>query len=130
MLTATSIPVARSTQSNQTATTTKIRHASPRRQPRSPGSPLAQPPPSFVRAGFGDPQAMPGVFSQPGYPVAGYDGVLQPCHIDTHAGGACTNDINHSWGPQHTYWDSGKLDAFVKGHVAVDGVANGALTMG
>jgi phospholipase C len=81
-------------------------------------------------AGFQDPTAPPGVFSQPGYPVAGYNGVLQPFHIDTRASGECTNDINHSWGPQHAYWDRGKLDGFVSGHVAVDGVPNGSLTMG
>jgi phospholipase C len=81
-------------------------------------------------AGFQDPQAAPGIFSQQGYPVAGYGGVLQPFHIDTRAGGECTNDINHSWGPQHTYWDGGKLDKFVSGHVAADGAATGALTMG
>ncbi|HWH09488.1 MAG TPA: alkaline phosphatase family protein [Solirubrobacteraceae bacterium] len=81
-------------------------------------------------AGFQDPQAPPAVFSQQGYPVAGYGGVLQPFHIDSKNGGECTNDINHSWGPQHTYWDDGRLDGFVSGHVAVDGVATGALAMG
>jgi phospholipase C len=81
-------------------------------------------------AGFRDPHAMPGVFSQPGYPVAGYNGVLQPFRIDTRASGECTHDINHSWGPQHSYWDNGKLDGFVREHVTVDGVANGSLTMG
>ena len=81
-------------------------------------------------AGFQDPQAAPGVFSQHGYPVPGYDGVLQPFHIDTANGGECTNDINHSWAPQHTYWNEGRLDQFVTGHVAVDGPAKGPLTMG
>jgi phospholipase C len=81
-------------------------------------------------AGFQDPHAAPGIFSQQGYPVAGYDGVLQPFHIDTANGGECTSDINHSWGPQHNYWNGGRLDQFVSGHVAVDGAARGALTMG
>jgi phospholipase C len=88
-------------------------------------------------AGFQDPSALPGIFAQQGYPVAGFNGFLNPFHINTtvhsatnNTGGECTNDINHSWGPQHTYWDSGKNDDFVSGHVAVDGTANGALTMG
>jgi len=81
-------------------------------------------------AGFQDPHAAPGVFSQQGYPVAGYGGLLEPFHIDTAAGGECTTDINHSWGPQHAYWNGGRLDSFVSGHVAVDGPATGALTMG
>ncbi len=53
--------------------------------------------------------------------------MLQPFHIDTANGGECTNDINHSWAPQHTYWNGGPLDQFVTGHLAVDGPANGAL---
>jgi phospholipase C len=81
-------------------------------------------------AGFQDPLAPPGVFSQQGYPAAGYGGVLQPFHIDTNNGGECTSDINHSWGPQHAYWNGGRLDRFVSGHVAVDGQTTGALTMG
>ena len=70
------------------------------------------------------------VFAQPGYP-GGFDGDhLYPFHLDTYSNGECTNDIDHSWGPQHTYWDSGKLDGFVTGHLAADGSANGPLTMG
>src|SRR5438270_8889836 len=70
------------------------------------------------------------VFAQPGYP-GGYDGGhLYPFHLDSYKNGECTNDIDHSWGPQHTYWDSGKMDGFVTGHIAADGSANGPLTMG
>jgi phospholipase C len=70
------------------------------------------------------------IFAQPGYP-GGFDGGhLYPFHLDSFHNGECTNDINHSWGPQHTYWDGGKLDAFVTGHEAADGPANGPLTMG
>src|SRR5438270_7748944 len=70
------------------------------------------------------------IFAQPGYP-GGFDGDhLYPFHLDTFHNGECTNDINHSWGPQHTYWDNGKLDGFVTGHEAADGAANGPLTMG
>jgi phospholipase C len=87
--------------------------------------------------GFADPAALTlndgsglTVFAQPGYP-GGYDGNHPyPFHLDSYNNGECTNDINHSWGPQHTYWDGGKMDAFVSGHLAADGPANGPLTMG
>ncbi len=88
-------------------------------------------------AGFADPSALTlndgsglKVFAQPGYP-GGFDGDhLYPFHLDSFHNGECTNDINHSWGPQHTYWDGGAMDGFVSGHLAVDGSANGPLTMG
>jgi len=70
------------------------------------------------------------VFAQPGYPH-GYDGDhLYPFHFDSYANGECTNDIDHGWGPQHTSWDGGKLDAFVSAHLKANGSANGPLTMG
>jgi phospholipase C len=50
--------------------------------------------------------------------------------LDSFSGGECTNDINHSWAPQHAYWDNGAMDGFVREHLAVDGAANGPLTMG
>ena len=50
------------------------------------------------------------IFAQPGYP-GGFDGDhLYPFHLDSYSNGECTNDIDHSWGPQHSYWDGGKLD--------------------
>ena len=87
--------------------------------------------------GFADPGALTltdgsglKVFAQPGYP-GGYDGDhLYPFHLDSYNNGECTNDIDHSWGPQHTYWDNGKMDGFVSGHLTYDGGANGPLTMG
>jgi phospholipase C len=87
--------------------------------------------------GFGDPNVLAlndgsglSIFAQPGYP-GGFDGGhLYPFHLGSFHNGECTNDINHSWGPQHTYWDSGKMDGFVTGHLAADGSANGPLTMG
>ncbi len=70
------------------------------------------------------------IFAQPGYPN-GFDGDhLYPFHFDSYHNGECTNDIDHDWAPQHTYWDGGKLDGFVSGHLAVDGAADGPLTMG
>jgi phospholipase C len=88
-------------------------------------------------AGFADPNVLAlndgsglSIFAQPGYP-GGFDGDhLYPFHLDSFNNGECTNDINHSWGPQHTYWDNGALDGFVTGHLAADGSANGPLTMG
>jgi phospholipase C len=87
--------------------------------------------------GFADPNVLKltdgsglSIFAQPGYP-GGFDGDhLYPFHIDSYHNGECTNDINHSWGPQHEYWDGGKLDGFVTEHLAVDGAANGPLAMG
>jgi phospholipase C len=87
--------------------------------------------------GFADKSVLPlndgsglNIFAQPGYPGGYKGGHLYPFHLDSFNNGECTNDINHSWGPQHTYWDGGKLDAFVTGHLAADGAANGPLTMG
>jgi phospholipase C len=80
--------------------------------------------------GFADPNALPGVFAQQGYPVAGYGGELLPFHIDAATNGQCTHDITHSWGPQHLSWDNGAMDGFVKQHLAVDGPTAGPLTMG
>jgi phospholipase C len=87
--------------------------------------------------GFADPHALTltdgsglKVFAQPGYPGGYHGDHLYPFHLDSYNNGECTNDINHSWAPQHTYWDGGKIDGFVSGHLAVDGPANGPLTMG
>jgi len=79
-------------------------------------------------AGYQDPNAIPGVFGQTGFPTPASK--LYPFHIDTTQGGDCTNDIDHSWGPQHTYWDGGAMDKWVSEHVSVDGPQNGPLTMG
>jgi phospholipase C len=88
-------------------------------------------------AGFADPNVLPlndgsglTVFAQPGYPGGFAGNHLYPFHLDSFNNGECTNDINHSWGPQHTFWDGGKMDGFVSGHLAVDGSSNGPLTMG
>lgn len=80
--------------------------------------------------GYSDPNAMPGVFDQQGYPAAGYGGELLPFHIDQAKNGQCTHDITHSWGPQHLAWDNGAMDQFVTQHLAVDGADAGPLTMG
>src|SRR5947209_7470041 len=86
--------------------------------------------------GFADPNVLPlsdgsglSIFAQPGYPGGYRGGHLYPFRLNSYANGECTNDINHSWGPQHAYWNGGRLDGFVRGHLSVDGPANGPLTM-
>jgi phospholipase C len=87
--------------------------------------------------GFADPHVLPlkdgsglSIFAQPGYPGGTKGNHLYPFHLDSYANGECTNDIDHGWGPQHTYWNWGKLDRFVTGHIAADGATNGPLAMG
>jgi phospholipase C len=87
--------------------------------------------------GFADPSVMRlhdgsglSILAQPGYPGGFRGDHLYPFHLDSFRNGECTNDINHSWGPQHAYWNGGRLDGFVRGHLAVDGAADGPLTMG
>jgi phospholipase C len=88
-------------------------------------------------AGFADPNVLKlsdgsglTVFAQPGY-TGGFDGDhLYPFHLDSYNNGECTNDIDHSWAPQHAYWDGGRLDGFIREHLAVDGPSNGPLAMG
>lgn len=79
-------------------------------------------------AGYQDPTAISGVFGQAGYPTS--SSVLYPFRLDTQTGGDCTNDIDHSWGPQHAYWNNGAMDRWVSEHVSVDGPQNGPLCMG
>src|SRR5579884_361818 len=87
--------------------------------------------------GFADPHVLAltdgsglSIFAQPGYPH-GYRGDhLYPFHFDSESGGECTNDIDHSWGPQHAYWNQGRMDGFVREHLAIDGAQNGPYTMG
>jgi len=76
------------------------------------------------------------VFDQFGYePGVGVtaDGYLQPFHLVSDPpkeDGQTTNDISHSWGPQHDSWDDGAMDGFVRAHLAADGDADGPVTMG
>src|SRR5438067_5046107 len=59
---------------------------------------------------------------------------LLPFHINTDkaAGmtGECTHDVGHQWVEQHECWAGGRLDAYVKTHVAAEGATFGPLTMG
>jgi len=76
------------------------------------------------------------IFDQFGYePGVGpkKKGYLQPFHLASDPpseNGQTTNDITHSWGPQHQSWNSGAMDAFVTTHIANDGEKNGPVTMG
>jgi len=94
--------------------------------------------------GFSDPRVLQQtvggarypVFDQFGYrPGVGADpaGYLEPFHLVSDPpleDGQTTNDISHSWGPQHTSWNGGAMDGFVTTHLAADGVDNGFVTMG
>ncbi len=94
--------------------------------------------------GFSDPgvltQTVSGqtypVFDQFGYqPGTGVDasGYMQPFHLLSDPpleDGQTTNDITHSWGPQHQSWNNGKMDQFMAAHLAADGTENGPVTMG
>ncbi|MDQ1361565.1 MAG: phospholipase [Acidimicrobiaceae bacterium] len=76
------------------------------------------------------------VFDQFGFqPGVGVDptGYLQPFHLLSDPpteNGQTTNDITHSWAPQHQSWDNGAMDNFVRAHLAGDGTQNGPVTMG
>ena len=76
--------------------------------------------------GFTD-GAEKGILAQPGYPVEGYEGHLEPFHLDSTA---CFHDITHSWVPQHASWHEGAMDGFVEAHLAADGSSAGPATMG
>jgi phospholipase C len=76
------------------------------------------------------------IFDQFGYqPGVGVDssGYMQPFHLLSDPplkDGETTNDITHSWGPQHQSWNNGALDSFMTAHLAADGDTNGPVTMG
>ncbi|HTU72809.1 MAG TPA: alkaline phosphatase family protein [Trebonia sp.] len=91
--------------------------------------------------GFSDPsvQANPSggtVFDQYGYqPGVGVtaSGFMQPFNLENNPpteNGSDTNDIDHSWGGQHTSWNNGLMNQFINSHLATDGSANGPVTMG
>ena len=45
-------------------------------------------------------------------------GKLLPFHLDTlKYPVACILDLDHSWGPQHKYWNNGKMDGFGSEHL-------------
>ncbi len=94
--------------------------------------------------GFSDPDALRhrGVFKQHGYSAKeskpDKDAFLPPWHLDTMDTASfaeCVDDITHDWGPQHHVLDGGKMDDWVKVHLAEDGQGPaggqiGPITMG
>jgi phospholipase C len=73
------------------------------------------------------------VFHQPGYKAKGHHGHLVPFRlntVNTSKNGECTHDITHDWGPQHRAWNGGRMDHFLREHLAAEGDADGPLTMG
>jgi phospholipase C len=58
---------------------------------------------------------------------------MEPFHLQQSfptEDGATTNDISHEWDTQHTAWNGGAMDNFVRAHLAADGLKNFATTMG
>jgi phospholipase C len=76
------------------------------------------------------------VFDQFGYqPGTGttQTGYMQPFNLlndPPSENGEATNDIAHDWVTQHDSWNGGKMDSFIKAHLAADGTTNGPVTMG
>ena len=87
--------------------------------------------PGVLKNAYGTP-----IFDQYGYqPGTGVDasGYLQPFRLLNNPpaeNGEATNDISHGWTTQHQSWNGGKLDSFIKAHLAADGTTNGPVTMG
>jgi phospholipase C len=83
--------------------------------------------------GFGDPHAMrlshgKSVFHQPD--VESPDGYLLPFHMDTKTTSAQKiPSTSHAWDTQHSAWNGGKMDNWLKAHRKADG-AKGPYCMG
>jgi phospholipase C len=93
--------------------------------------------------GFSDPDVLTQTVGGKKYPVFdqfGYQpgtgpsptGYMQPFRLvtDATADGQSTNDITHSWAPQHQSWAGGAMSGFMAAHLAGDGDQNGPVTMG
>ncbi|HUE26929.1 MAG TPA: alkaline phosphatase family protein [Solirubrobacteraceae bacterium] len=68
--------------------------------------------------GFSDSHAISGVFAQdnPANKTAAPVGKLLPFHLDSAAGGECTEDITHAWGAQHQAWNRGAMNHWGEAH--------------
>jgi phospholipase C len=94
--------------------------------------------------GFSDPNVLTQVVNGQTYPVFdqfGYqpgvgvdaNGYIQPFELlqdPPLEEGQSTNDITHSWAPQHQSWNNGAMNEFIAAHLANDGDTNGPVTMG
>ncbi len=93
--------------------------------------------------GFADPAALKqadgtSVFAQKftgspfGTRSAAYGGHLLPFRFDTRHNGECVNDIAHGWGPEHLFWNGGRMDRFLQVDLepSVVGPRDGINTMG
>jgi phospholipase C len=82
--------------------------------------------------GYGDPDALSGVFRQ-SWPGSGHASQLLPFHLDTlNSDAECTYDLSHEWNAQHLCWNQGRMDSFVSTHTEprFEGPEQGVLTMG
>jgi phospholipase C len=86
--------------------------------------------------GFDDhPKKSLGVFAQ-SYPNGGGGlspvDVLLPFRLKGPLNQDCTNDLTHSWTPQHLAWNNGAMDKWVETHTSdtYEGNPDGAMTMG
>ncbi|HEX7738447.1 MAG TPA: alkaline phosphatase family protein [Marmoricola sp.] len=89
--------------------------------------------------GFNDTAAIKaGLFKQKGYNVktkaADPNAYVMPFRLDTTRGatldGEAINDPDHNWTGQHHCWNHGKMNQWIKSHVATEGTKNGPATMG
>ena len=84
--------------------------------------------------GFGDPRAMRlangrSVFAQPD--PDNPDGYLLPYHLDSSTSAAqAVPSLSHAWQIQHASWANGKMDGWLRSHIAADSDTNGPFTMG
>jgi phospholipase C len=70
------------------------------------------------------------VYEQEGYAAEGFGGKLLPFRLQANNVAQCFPDITHSWVPQHSSWNAGAMDNFVRTHIEADGEQAGVETMG
>jgi phospholipase C len=84
--------------------------------------------------GFSDRKAMKlangrSVFQQPD--PANPDGYLWPYHLDSTTSAAqAVPSLSHAWQIQHDSLNDGRMDGWLRSHIAADTAANGQFTMG
>jgi phospholipase C len=84
--------------------------------------------------GFSDPHAITlpngrSVFQQPD--PANPDGYIEPFHMSAiTTGAAATPSLNHGWQAQHASWNFGRMDGWMRAHIAADGPRLAPYTIG